>query len=59
MEATVHSIVYALSCILNNMLLQVDAGDIDYDTNVRITLEDDKLEVQKGNRDIIIKTHIA
>ena len=53
MKRTVHSLIYALSNILSNILLQVDAGDIDYKDHVEVTLEEGKLKVREGFATII------
>lgn len=47
-KITVHSLIFALSNTLSNLILYVDSGDLDYHDQVGVTLEDNKLKVRRS-----------
>jgi len=48
-KTTVHSLLYALTHTVSNLILYVDSDDITYNENIKVTLEDGKLMVRSSS----------
>lgn len=48
-----HNLLFALSHIFSNLLLLIDAGDLDYNDEIVVISSSDKIRVLKGEATII------